>query len=497
MPIVIGIFLILPLLSLLLLPIPMVTFILGRKFGAYAPSLPNIIIGQIAVFGLVVLAMPFVLFWAFAAEYAFVIPPLICVYGILTYRQSAFSFLKDPNYILWIGSYLIGFAILTSEFSTVAEISTNDMMRNGMPIDNFISKMLADSLRLGQPLVFGDWLGVDRPPGLAVWFLLFRLPVAGTENYILAGTLIQSLLIPTCVIMVERLFGKLNRWDILFISATVLLTPLTLNNLAFLWPKIISANFLLLFTLFWFGPQRSRRHALLAGLCAGVAVLLHGGAFFYLIGAALVGLFTDYRAYKQAAATLVIFAITQIPWWLYGHFIQQPKDRLLKWHLAGQVDVTEKGLGQVLSDRFHDLGVMGVLGRVPLSLKTQFVDPLVELGAATSIKNFAEIFGVVSFFSIPFSLGLLGYVLIGVAMSLALRKNKVWNALLLVFVATTLSWGLLMNASGKIHEGQYASIYLVLILALGAMITGKGGMILKYLSLAATGLSLILLIMAR
>jgi hypothetical protein len=297
--------------------------------------------------------------------------------------------------------------------------------------------------------------------------------------------------------MVERLFGKLSRWDIVFVAATVLLLPLTLHNLGFLWPKIISANFLLLFTLFWFDPKRNMRLSVLAGFCAGVAVQLHGGAFFYLIGAALVGLITDYRAYKQVAATLAAFAITQVPWWLYGHFIQEPKDRLLKWHFAGQIEVTEKSLGQVLSERFHELGIMGVLQRLPLSLKTQFVDPLSDLVAATSFKNFAEVFGVVSFFKIPFSLGLIGFVWIGLAMSLVVYKNRSWNTLLMIFVATTLSWGLLMNTAVAIHEGQYASIYLILILATGAMITGKGGTTLKFLSSTATGLSLLLLVIAR
>jgi hypothetical protein len=191
MSIYIGIFVLLPLLSLLLLPIPMSLFILGRKFAAYFPDMPNIITGQIMMFAMVIAAMPFVLFFSLAAKFAFAVPLFICLYGAVTLRRSAFGFLFDPYYIVWIGSYLIGFAILISEFPTVDAISTNDMMRNGMPIDNFISKMLADSLMLGQPLVFGDWLGVDRPPALAVWFLLYRLPVEGALNYILAGTLIQ------------------------------------------------------------------------------------------------------------------------------------------------------------------------------------------------------------------------------------------------------------------------------------------------------------------
>jgi hypothetical protein len=487
----------LPLFSLLLLPIPMVTFILGRRFSAYLPDLPNIIVGQIAMFALVIAAAPFVLFSAYLAQYAFVIPFLICVYGVATMGWRVLDFMNDRHYIVWIACYLIGFAILISEFANFAEISTNDMMRNGMPIDNFISKMLADSMMMGQPLVFGDWLGIDRPPALAVWFLLFRLPVGGNIDYVFAGTLLQSLLFPSAIFVTERLFGKLDRIGTIFIGGTLLLAPLTMHNLGFLWPKIISANFLLLFALFWFQDGRNTRHVLLAGFCAGVATQLHGGAFFFLIGAAMVGLPDALRRVKQAALTTLTFACTQIPWAAYEHLIQPSQDRLLKWHLAGQIDVTEKTLGQVIRERFDVLGFWGVLARVPQSLKMHFIDPAHEMLGAVSLGSMAESFGVLSFFRIPLSMGLFGYLFIIIAALVALRGHRLLRYFFLIFVASTLVWVLMMNTSGAIHEGQYASIYIILIIALGAITSGKWSNILRPASTTATVCSLVLLIIAR
>lgn len=463
--------------SIFLLPVPMVIYILGRHFEMLFPDQPNIIMGQVAVALMVLIATPFVIFLPWFAEFIYVVPFLVCGYGFLRFRVSIFHIIFDPYYWTWFLSFLIGTAILISEFDVESAILPQEMLRNGMPIDNEISRMLASAFIEGMPLVFGDWLGVDRPPAFSVFYLLFRLPIeAFSSNYLLLGTLIQSLIFPTIVATVQRLFGPLTRQGWLYVVGMTLLAPLTLHNLAYLWPKIISANYLILFSCFWFADDRRRSESAVAGVCAGIAVLLHGGAFFLLIGAAIVGLTLSAWRLRllDMAYTLGVFLLCLVPWSLYGSFVQQSHSRLLKWHLAGQIPITELSLGQLLRERYAELGLSGLLGRSVIAFDVQILEPIRNLSWTSGLARFSETFRDVSFFTIPFALGGAGYLILGASVYVAIRGSQLTKEFLFLAFMTTLCWSLLMNSAAAIHEGQYASIYLILIVALGGLASRRG-----------------------
>ncbi|MEA2928389.1 MAG: hypothetical protein QOG38_817 [Hyphomicrobiales bacterium] len=228
-----------------------------------------------------------------------------------------------------------------------------------LPEDNILPLIVAMELRaghIGSPLV-GDWLASDRPPLQSGLYLLLTL-----RHHLLAYQVVASFLQAT------YLFGA---WGLMIAAAllpparrlTMLaccLFPVAIINTFFTWPKLLAAGYVLLTFALVFRPrppdERPAAAGVLIGGLAALAVLSHGSSAFALIGFAIaVVLFWAWPSVKTMVAAAATLAALYVTWILYQRFIDPPGDRLLKWHLAGVIDVDQRGLFTTLRESYAAL----------------------------------------------------------------------------------------------------------------------------------------------
>lgn len=277
--------------------------------------------------------------------------------------------------VFWLTTFAL---IMAFTFWDQPEISVryvNAVWINELPIDNQISLMFAEAMMRGDTqFKFGDWLGSDRPPLMSGFYLLFRSPFLESElAYQIIGTAVQCSVVPISIWVLQVVLEASDRKQVLppFITLFVLIltTPLFIIHSTFLWPKILSASFLLLFVplyLGWSVQLSHRSSGLYAGAAASLGFLSHGAGIFYLISAALgILLLRKLGSIKTAAVTVTTFVAMNLPWIYYQKMVNPPGDRLLKWHLAGQIPVTEDSFKTVLQSAYSDINYLDILARVP------------------------------------------------------------------------------------------------------------------------------------
>ena len=118
-------------------------------------------------------------------------------------------------------------------------------------------------------------------------------------------------------------------------------------------------------------------------------MLAHGGAIFFLLAAAFY--FSVTRA--TGRITYMVFSIATFlsiytPWVFYQRVIQPPGDRLLKWHLAGVIPVTEESFKTVYLKAHNNMTMQGLWKRVLSQLNQHFISPLKGLDGIPFTESF-------------------------------------------------------------------------------------------------------------
>lgn len=227
-----------------------------------------------------------------------------------------------------------------------------------LSIDNFIPKIFADNIYQGyvpKPS-FGDWLSSDRPPlqaGIVLWHYAWT---HGNRDlpYQVLGTILQL----TCLLALWAYLetARIDRGPTALILATVLFSGFTLFNAFFVWPKLLSATYLLIVTGYLFTdsdflPGSRWTSGTMVGAAAAFAMLSHGGAAFGLIGIAItLALLRRWPGWRFVVAAGAAAFILYLPWMLYQKYYDPPGDRLVKMHLAGILEPHPNA-------SFHDLAV--------------------------------------------------------------------------------------------------------------------------------------------
>ena len=163
------------------------------------------------------------------------------------------------------------------------------------------------------------------------------------------------------------------------------------------------------------------------------------------------------------------------PWAAYQKFYDPPGDRLLKWHLAGAVDVDDRSFTTALKDAYTNL------------TWSQWWDAKkTNLGVITdgNFANIANLFTSKSsqwrsddFFHLVRSLGSLNFAWLLCPLVLGMRKpdpavRRLGTAMLLWLGATVLLWILLMYLPGStlLHQGSYTVMVLACVLPVAGLI---------------------------
>lgn len=263
-----------------------------------------------------------------------------------------------------IGITYVGLTCLYSD-GAFAHLAANRFVR-GLPGDNQIPEIIANRLWSGlDPRhQLGDWTSSDRPPLQTGWLLLIRpLPAAlGFDSAAASaagGLWFQLLWVPAMWALLRGAGAR--RKESAAIVAAVCFTGVLLTNSVFTWPKLGGAALVLGAFLLCLNAGGNPVRFAAAGVGAALGWLAHGGVAFSFLGALPLVAFHLWRKkrMREWVFAAVAFAAVSLPWSLYQHFYDPPGNRLLKWHLAGAIDVDNRGFLQTLADSYGKLGWQG------------------------------------------------------------------------------------------------------------------------------------------
>jgi len=223
--------------------------------------------------------------------------------------------------------------------------------------DAWLPLLFGDMLARGKldvPMV-GDWLSSDRPPlQVGLYLLLYKLlPDARGLVYQGISTWAQALVLLPLTSLLSRFMSKRAQTMALFVLC---LSPLMLLNTLFVWPKLLAAAFSLIYYLMLFPADGAPKRWAQAGIAAAMALLAHGGALFFLVGASLMHL----AWYRRQSLTMLIrtgslAVVLYLPWMAYQRLVDPPGDRLIKWHFAGKIPVSDESALHAIASAYSQI----------------------------------------------------------------------------------------------------------------------------------------------
>jgi hypothetical protein len=346
----------------------------------------------------------------------------------------------------------------------------SNRFRESMPGDNTLPRNVAWDLMSGRTLRWppGGWQSSDRPPLQSGWQLL-TLPVSEAAKIdeltstCMAAIWLQSIWIFAAYGLMRTL--QLSKARAAGWTAALALSGFFVENTVFTWPKLSAGAFACgAFALWFMRGKPTRTEAVIGALLAGLAWLSHGGvAFAYL---ALLP-WIAWRLWRDPwriwiAAGLMFFVIA-VPWICYQKFYDPPGNRLLKWHLGGQIEPDQRGTWETIRDGYKHRGWTKWKDTFRANLETQISGDWRSLfgtsQATAATRRHFEFF---------YSARALTWWCLGVlVLPLALLRRRfggtsarAQGALLAWTLATVVVWSALMflPREAVIHQGSYTTL---------------------------------------
>jgi hypothetical protein len=403
---------------------------------------------------------------------------LIALYGLIRLiTEGGQPFERDivtPLVVAGLlGVFFTAFFTLSEAPMSIAELAQYRLTA-GLPVDNSIPGLFADRLYVGQSprLIIGDWLSSDRPPLQTGWILLSR-PVADwlaidreSSTYV-AGIVAQLPWVIATWWMV--------RWVGLSCGVAALLctafaaTGFFAQNTLFVWPKMLAAALSIGAGLLFLDDGQDSADRRLrwpwAATFAATATLAHGGAWFSNLGLAPFFLVSSpWRSPKTTLTACAIAAAILLPWMAYQKLYEPPGDRLLKWHLAGQMKPDTRTLSKAIVDAYQEISIAEVADNRWRNLVMQFkgdyrglVDPRSAGMLERRADEFSHSFRAVGWWNLGWLLCPIAFVYSAWNRDLTSFLYR-WRQLALWAFSTFVVWiGLMfMPNSATIHHGSYA-----------------------------------------
>jgi hypothetical protein len=348
-----------------------------------------------------------------------------------------------------------------------------------LPSDSYIPQFFADWFYVhghsGTPPVFpGEWLSSDRPP-LQIGYVLVQRPFGWDGSglhYQVLGVVLQQLWIVGLWALL--LAAGVSRATRALVMGSVLVSGLAIVNGFFVWPKLLPAAMLLaaaalVLTPLWDELRGSLwAAALFAALCA-VAMMGHGSSVFGVIPLLLVAAYRGMPGWRWLGVAALVGIVLMAPWSAYQKYGDPPGNRLVKWTLAGVIEIDDRGTGEAIVDAYREAGFGGAV-----HYKVENFRMMVGGGEAYktlkdgldsgSLTEVVKALRWVVFLHLVLSLGLL--LIAPIAMAIAWRRGgregPDWSFALVCFAAFLIgavAWGLLVIGSEAdrttIHVGSY------------------------------------------
>jgi hypothetical protein len=226
--------------------------------------------------------------------------------------------------------------------------------------DNSLPHAVAIELYAGRGLHWPaqGWQASDRPPLQSGWMLLTWVfgPLLGIDDKVLGGTSALWLQL-TWVFALYGLLGSLGmaRGRACAWICVLGLCGFFIFNSVFTWPKLAAGAFGCGVFGLWAMPAARdiKAPAILAGaVMAAVALLCHSGVAFSLVVLAPFAVLRTPCLWKAWICAFLLFLVPMLPWTAFQNFYAPPGNRLLKMHLAGQIEVDPRGTVQTIRDSY-------------------------------------------------------------------------------------------------------------------------------------------------
>jgi hypothetical protein len=355
-------------------------------------------------------------------------------------------------------------------------------------IPNFFIGWFAAHGHAGTVPVFpGEWMSSDRPP-LQVGYGLYQHPFHNDQtglDYEVLGVALQQLWIVGLWAVLDA--AGLGRRTRALTMVAVLVSGLAIVNGFFVWPKMLSAAFLLaaaalVLTPLWSEVRRSLwGAALVAGLC-GLALMGHGSSVFGVIPLVIVAAWRGLPHWRWIGVAILAGILVMAPWSAYQKWGDPPGNRLTKWTLAadpGGDDLStgaavrkaysEAGLGGTITNKWENFEVM--LGAVGAQERVE--NAIDGDNLATTVAELRELF---FFFLLPsFSLLLLGPLAMLFGFRRRDRDGPEWGFALRCFAVLVVGaffWGLIVFGTPVDGTALHIFSFAVPVLAMAGAIAG-------------------------
>lgn len=282
----------------------------------------------------------------------------------------------DPD-VLWplalmalTGVFYLGLLGLPLTSGNLSGLAQSRFSASSLPGDNLLPGIFAERLYAGQdPRVLQlEWHSADRPP-LQTGVQLLARPLLGLLGVDAdtagqtGGIVFQLLWVPAAWCFLR--WARLPVGGAVAVVVALVPTGFFLVESTFVWPKMAAGALAVgAFNLFFQQRGRGSAGAPGAGVVAwasGLAALgylSHGGVMFSLAAFALLLCLPPYfLGWRRTLLGAAVFVALNLPWSGYQKFYDPPGNRLLKWHLAGVVQIDPRGTGETLRTAYTAVGL--------------------------------------------------------------------------------------------------------------------------------------------
>jgi hypothetical protein len=281
---------------------------------------------------------------------------------------------------LAVGLLFTGFAFLQGGIA--GEAWRTIEARYWLAQDNEIPFLFARRVAAGGPMhgyLLGNWLSSDRPP-LQTGLVLLQWPLWGYQGeayQILSGGLQDAWLPALWVVL--RVRGVPVRRLLVVVLATAATGAVFFNSI-YVWPKMLAGALALAAFAILVSRSASDRWpgaGVLAACLVTLSMLAHGGTAFAILAMAPFAYLFRRRITRGAVAACTGAALLLYgPWILYQRFVNPPGNRLLKWQLAGVVNIDKRGFLQALIQQYGSLSLHQLLANKWSNLATLAANPM-------------------------------------------------------------------------------------------------------------------------
>ena len=347
-------------------------------------------------------------------------------------------------------------------------------------VDNKIPGMFAQALQHKQqlrPTLLNGWQGSDRPP-IATGLIRVLSPLSHSREpdfFVLVAC--SSVLIVAVVMLVEVLWDSRNLGIV--VSISVFFAPGIFVNTIYTWPKIIAASLTIvaIALLIELKNERdsSQPYLLLAVVAMVLSLLAHGSSVYVLPAFLLIALSVP-RSFLVLTKTLFFSSLMYLPWYAYQQIWDPPGNRLLFWHLAGELGGGNGSIIRTIILKYQNLGLVEILWNKLHNFEALFIrvdgNPAVSgysgfLGQYRQLTS-ETVFGAVGMLC---WMGLLVFVLVG------FRKSSQKSHDLIVFLVFS-SITFCLIEFGDSFSTRASLVVSPMAISIGLAVIGLGSLIL-------------------